>query len=392
MLLLLSAERHSNILSACSQRRRPMPRITSITADGTAYRRGIVLGLTMAEIMLLLVFCLLIALSAMFTREKQQNDSLAAQLAAARIQIDEERAKEKTLTAKADDLKSQIKRLSDLLNAMQVAGPKSDNDWMKLVDASKIVDAIRASGVDPQQVVKYANQLNDLVDVLSSNAKGTEVAEAWRKLQTAKGQLQTRGLQDVAIQDLDKVIVEGVQAERDKKQGLGEHDWPPIINLSEASGYSFAVGKADLTPSFQSKLKTSVIDQVADIVSRYNVDIVEVIGHTDEQTVNNRISNLDGKLISASDGSFPIDGLTPADNAGLGMARAVSVASILRSDPKLKGVTVLPLSAAQMIMPGDKSADGTAKGNVKERRRIEIRVRRSVSKLADAPLPQSSSQ
>ena len=117
-----------------------------------------------------------------------------------------------------------------------------------------------------------------------------------------------------------------------------------------------------------------------------------MIGHTDEQAVNNRASNLDGKLIPALAGKVQIDGLTPADNAGLGMARAVSVARVLENDPRLKGVTVLPLSGGQMILPGDKVTDGSVRGDVKERRRIEIRVRRSEGKAASGLRPASGTQ
>ena len=67
--------------------------------------------------------------------------------------------------------------------------------------------------------------------------------------------------------------------------------------------------------------------------------------------------------------------LEPADNAGLGLARAISVANVLRGNPALSGITVLPLSAAQLILPGDTLTVGQA-GNVETRRRIEIRIRR----------------
>lgn len=60
---------------------------------------------------------------------------------------------------------------------------------------------------------------------------------------------------------------------------------------------------------------------------------------------------------------------------GLGLARAVSVANALKSEGKLKGATILPLSAAQLILPGDVITTGQA-GAEETRRRIEIRIRR----------------
>ena len=88
-------------------------------------------------------------------------------------------------------------------------------------------------------------------------------------------------------------------------------------------------------------------------------------------------SNLDQKLIAASASKVAIGDLRSTDNAGLAMARAVAVVHILRADPRLSGVTILPLSGGQMIVPVDKVADGHAVGDDQRRRRIEIRLRRS---------------
>lgn len=354
-----------------------MPKATSIASDGAAYRRGIVLGLTMAEIMLLLVFCLLIALTAMFSREQQRGRDLAARLSQAEAALTKEQ--------------QTSKRLEALLDEFKHAGVIDDN-WRKLVEARDIVDKLQKSGVDPEQLVQQASKLKDLLPTLTTNVSGADLAKAWRQIVEAGNRMATVGLGEVTISDLSDLLVQGAKTRQAMRQGRGEHDWPPIINLSEASGYNFAIGRADLSVDFDKKLKTSVVDQVARIVAEYNVDVVEVIGHTDEQAVNNRVSNLDGKLVPALAGKVPIDGLTPADNAGLGMARAVSVARVLEDDPRLKGVTVLPLSGGQMILPGDKVTNGTSKGDVKERRRIEIRVRRSTAKLTTSVVPSSEIQ
>jgi hypothetical protein len=60
----------------------------------------------------------------------------------------------------------------------------------------------------------------------------------------------------------------------------------------------------------------------------------------------------------------------------LGLARAASVMRILTQDDRLKEYIVLPLSAGQLINVGDKVTAGGG-GDDKERRRIEIRLRRS---------------
>src|SRR5215831_437537 len=51
----------------------------TITRDTRSYRQGLVLGLTMAEVFLLLVFALLIALAVLWNSEKQKRKVLDEQ-------------------------------------------------------------------------------------------------------------------------------------------------------------------------------------------------------------------------------------------------------------------------------------------------------------------------
>jgi flagellar motor protein MotB len=118
-------------------------------------------------------------------------------------------------------------------------------------------------------------------------------------------------------------------------------------------------------------------------LSDYDVDVIEVIGHTDEVPMVGQ-SNLDSQLVAAAAGRVPISGLRSTDNAGLAMARAVSVVHVLRADPRLARAAILPLSGAQMIVPVDRMADGSAGGSDQQRRRIEIRLRRSTTEAPTA--------
>src|SRR5262249_36090650 len=155
--------------------------------------------------------------------------------------------------------------------------------------------------------------------------------------------------------------------------GMKEQGWPPFINLSEAGGFFFESGSAQLKPGFQHALQTTIIDELKNIIDKYDVDVVEVIGETDERPMKGR-SNLDARLIPVSRGQDVVGNLGSGDNAGLGMARAVSVVKLLSADPRLSQVTILPLSGAQMIVPVDHLADGSQPGDTAQRRRIEIRV------------------
>lgn len=295
------------------------------------YNRGLILGLTMAESMLLLVFCLLLVAAAMVTAEKTKRLQLEQQLAIAQ--------QEKSLAlAKV----AELQKAQGSSNPAGVDPAAFDKEWRELVAAREAMNRLEKEGVTPadlQQLVTVANALR---------YNGVSLAEAPERI--------------------ERMIAA-------KAGDSAPHEWPPIINLSEAGGYFFQSGSAELTSAFHGKLDTSIADQIAENLGQYDVDIIEVIGHTDEQPLSRTSSNLDQTVIEMLEGSKPIAAAQPADNAGLGLARAIAVANVLRSNPKLKDATVLPLSAAQLVLPGDSITSGQA-GNVEQRRRIEIRIRR----------------
>ena len=79
-----------------------------------------------------------------------------------------------------------------------------------------------------------------------------------------------------------------------------------------------------------------------------------------------------------------IGSLVPADNAGLGLARAVSVVSVLRQSKLLADYKLIPLSGAQLVNTDETLALAGTPGDIRERRRIEIRLRKSSPH--DAPI------
>ena len=291
------------------------------------YNRGLILGLTMAESMLLLVFCLLLVAAAMVTAERTKRLELERQLAAAR--------QEKVAA---------LAQIAELRKAQGVAGIDKafEAEWRELVAARDAMARLTQEGMTPADLP----QLVSIANALRYN--GVPLAEAPERI--------------------ERMIAA-------KAGDSAPHEWPPIINLSEAGGYYFQSGSAELTSAFRGRLDTAIADQIADNLERYDVDVIEVIGHTDEQPLSKNASNLDQTVIALLEGSRPISAAQPADNAGLGLARAVAVANALRSNPKLRDATVLPFSAAQLVLPGDKLTTGQA-GNVEQRRRIEIRIRR----------------
>jgi flagellar motor protein MotB len=101
--------------------------------------------------------------------------------------------------------------------------------------------------------------------------------------------------------------------------------------LSEANGHFFEKGRAELSPDFRRELMDSTPERIAKLIRQYDVDVIEVVGHTDEQPLVPRQSNLDHDLLSVLRSETNIANLVPADNAGLGLARAVSVVSCAKA-------------------------------------------------------------
>jgi outer membrane protein OmpA-like peptidoglycan-associated protein len=276
--------------------------MANILFQQESYKRGMVLGLTMAEVVLLILFTLLLVLSALLIDKEREQAKLAAQIALVE------------------------KEFSKLVNG-QISDPKKF--FQELVIAKD-----RAAQAD-----RLEKQLKE------ATKQNAELKTALEK-EGGKGSVQG-------------------------------HKWPPIINLSEAGGYYFDVGSAELSEEFKAALVDKVAPKILQIALEYpDVDVIEVIGHTDEQIIRRHFSNLDGMLIDALK-TGNVASLVPADNAGLGISRAVAVVTRLLQDSRLQErfSRILPMSAAQLIQVDETLSQGSA-GDVRERRRIEIRLRK----------------
>ncbi|UYN96084.1 MAG: hypothetical protein KIT25_03830 [Enhydrobacter sp.] len=162
-------------------------------------------------------------------------------------------------------------------------------------------------------------------------------------------------------------------------RNAGQHNWPPIIRLKEADGYYFVTGSAQPSPEFTRKVRESVVRQIIEYATQFQTDVIEVVGHTDQQEIRGLSSNLDVTAFDILLKGGPAANMAAADNAGLGFARAAAIVQILGQSDELKKrrMIILPLSAAQVVDTDGKLADGSNSGDVKERRRIEIRLRQS---------------
>lgn len=311
--------------------------MSSAKLEHKGYNRGLILGLTMAESMILLVFCLLLVAAAIILAEREKRQAAEVQVAELREQLADVRLDR-------DDLG---RRLALVANPSDRAAV--EEEWRELVSAREA----------RLQMDKQGIAVEELAD-----------------LATARELLRAGGYD---LQSVDKLMerLAELQQKVEERAESGEqpHQWPPIISLSDADDYSFEIGSAELTPSFEQSLRGDITRTIAESLDEYNVDIVEVIGHTDEQRIARKESNFDQTVLDVLARRKAVDTIVPGDNAGLGLARAIAVANVLRSEPALSGMTVLPLSAGQLIMPGDRLTSGEA-GDMRERRRIEIRIRR----------------
>ncbi|HLH94131.1 MAG TPA: hypothetical protein VKW08_03345 [Xanthobacteraceae bacterium] len=345
-----------------------------IDRQTSSYRQGLVLGLTMAEIMLLLVFCLLIAVGVALTSERAKRNDALLRMKQAESAAAAGRAELASLRHSSE--------LSSLLDQSAKLSSESEIDdfWRKLVDSRDAIAKMEQQGVSPA-MLQDPDLVAKLQQLLRKGVDPDKATRALAFLAAIDAVVAKRQLGDPTPADIAALIEKGLDApkpveEAEAKKG---HNWPPIINLSEAGGYYFATGSAELTPNFANELRTVVVDKLLQIADSYDVDVIEVIGHTDEQPVNGRASNLDRTLSSVTTGANSAGALQWADNAGLGLARALSVVEKLSADPRLKNFRILPFSAAQLIDTDGRITHWDSHGgDVRERRRIEIRMRKSV--------------
>ncbi len=150
---------------------------------------------------------------------------------------------------------------------------------------------------------------------------------------------------------------------------------PPLLRLTEQESFRFTTGSYALSPEFRRALDQRV-PEIRQTLSKYRIDSVEVIGHTDGQPSPGR-SNLD--LLMPKAGRSPaLSGYLAGSNTDLGLLRALAVANYLRVrlDPDgMNGLVFRPYSAGSLIGADGRYAPADARDRA-DRRRIELRFTR----------------
>lgn len=152
---------------------------------------------------------------------------------------------------------------------------------------------------------------------------------------------------------------------------------PPIKVFPESSNFKFPSGEAELSSGFKEYIHTQLGSEILAITQQYDVDVIEVIGHTDGQRVGGNESgvesNLDDNLEKVNLNQLPLSKLQPASNTDLGIMRALAVVQELKKSGKeIAKLNFRAYSAGQLLLE-DGSPASVDREDTPERRRIEIR-------------------
>lgn len=328
------------------------------------HRRGVVLGFTMAELLLLLLFCLLlISATALLDKDKE--------IAVLQEQVDA------SAGISASDIPRNALQLQRLLNLLFPGGVPQLKDadfanlWDKLVLVRDIDGMASSAGLEsPEKLKQLLTVWGEMDGRFASEAEMARLISVLERMVAA-------GADTLTTAQMEALVAE-VSNPASATDPPGSR-WPPIISL-DGNRYRFEIGSAEITSAFQTYLEDEAAVKIAGLLHQYNANVIEIVGHTDEQVIQPNVektSNLDLLAIPAVNGQPGVH-LTPVDNAGLGLARAIEVARVLREQPELSGMRVVPLSAGQLMRKGDLLSPGGGEAlNDPDRRRIEIRVRRS---------------
>ena len=360
--------------------------------NDSSYRKGLVLGFTLAEIMLLVVFCLLLISGAVI--KKIEIEAAKITEIAKRTQIEMEATKraqtdmEAANTARADPSFLYLKVPKDKI-VFEDSVPKPDSTgtivslWPVLEDRNK-TDLVARLNADNQldtttleDKLKLVGKMSieELTGLIAKNAPTKPIENGIPASTLAK-------LNELRAQANDWNQVDQLLS----SSALSGHRWPPIISLEETKGYAFQSGRSEITNTFSAKLSNEAVPKIVKLLNDYGADIVEIVGHTDSVPVHEHAySNLDEQLGPYIEGISSSSDINVADNAGLGLARAAAVAQILLSDRRLANVHVVALSAGQLLKPDGGLDLETSKIGDEKRRRLEVRIRCSTDSCEKRP-------
>ncbi|WP_143324599.1 hypothetical protein [Candidatus Synechococcus spongiarum] len=155
---------------------------------------------------------------------------------------------------------------------------------------------------------------------------------------------------------------------------------PPLISLTEtdSEAFKFDTGSYGLSQGFLNALDERYTNDIKPTIEAFDVDVIEVIGHTDGQPNPRVASNLDRRLqtVTLQGG---LTGLQYSSNAELGLLRAIAVGMYLQSrlEKDQLPVGIRPYSAASLLDLQGNFNPAPAVSDDRTRRRIDLRFTRS---------------
>jgi hypothetical protein len=130
-----------------------------VLRDSTSYRQGMVLGLTMAETLLLLVFCLLIAAASVFSYKVKQLEEMRSEKQAA-----------------LDSLR-EAKTSNELIKRMIPGGSITD-EWEHLVRDYPNIRKLDEAGVQLKEAAEAADVVRTAIQAKKDGASAQAVTKA----------------------------------------------------------------------------------------------------------------------------------------------------------------------------------------------------------------------
>ena len=198
-----------------------------IVEQDSSYRRGLLLGLTMAEIMILIVFILMLAMGLLLHLEKKDRKDFEALTVIQRDQIT-------NLNAAAQSAKSRYQALQN-----EASGHRKQLKRLQEAAAAVGVEptpkAIRRALGDLSNYQKLSDNWRELVDAAKS-AGISQTSDAMAK--AIRMAPDTKALGDRSASEIVKennALKQSLAELREIKNPLS--DQPPIILLREADGY-----------------------------------------------------------------------------------------------------------------------------------------------------------
>ena len=239
--------------------------------DEREHRRGLVLGLTLAEILILLLFLLLLALGVRLNKLEEEK------------KIAEAERQEVKVTNWLKEKFPALVGKSSVIEEFVEAGVSIDpDDPPAALEVARDILKKLGPGFNSTQIAALEKKVTELEPKLAGkDAKATKSGSGKQLPLTDRTITILKAMDAILSEMRDAGVSTGSIAEK-----KGAHDWPPIITLSEARGYSFATRSADVTRDFQVKLSTEVVKRLVQTIEQYGVNVIEVVGHTDERPFN----------------------------------------------------------------------------------------------------------